>query len=142
MFGTNVFKGLWVTAVHYFYTYWQDLQRLLFRRPWQAPGVLLPGGVGADTKGYMTVQYPDEKMPVPERFRFYPMLLYESEGGDIRCTSCGICAKVCPPQCIWIMQSKIPAARRSRSARSSTLTRPSACSAAFAPSTAPSTPSR
>ena len=25
-----------------------------------------------------------------------------------RCTSCGICAKVCPPQCIWIVRAKDP----------------------------------
>ena len=25
-----------------------------------------------------------------------------------RCTSCGICAKVCPPQCIWIVRSSDP----------------------------------
>ncbi|HSA99924.1 MAG TPA: 4Fe-4S binding protein, partial [Anaerolineales bacterium] len=25
-----------------------------------------------------------------------------------RCTSCGICAKVCPPQCIWIVRSNDP----------------------------------
>ncbi len=24
----------------------------------------------------------------------------------MRCTACGICAKVCPPQCIWIVQGK------------------------------------
>ena len=25
-----------------------------------------------------------------------------------RCTSCGICAKVCPPQCIWIVRTNDP----------------------------------
>jgi NADH-quinone oxidoreductase subunit I len=25
-----------------------------------------------------------------------------------RCTSCGICAKVCPPQCIWIQRTSDP----------------------------------
>ena len=25
-----------------------------------------------------------------------------------RCTSCGICAKVCPPQCIWIVRTDDP----------------------------------
>ena len=27
---------------------------------------------------------------------------------EVRCTSCGICAKVCPPQCIWIVRSNDP----------------------------------
>jgi NADH-quinone oxidoreductase subunit I len=56
------------------------------------------------------VQYPEEKLPVPEEFRYMPFLVYDVvEGGrEIRCTSCGICAKVCPPQCIWIVRSNDP----------------------------------
>jgi NADH-quinone oxidoreductase subunit I len=48
------------------------------------------------------------KVPVPEEFRFIPFLVYdESENGEqtLRCTSCGICSKVCPPQCIWITRT-------------------------------------
>jgi NADH-quinone oxidoreductase subunit I len=48
---------------------------------------------------------------VPEEFRFLPFLLYEvDENGEKhdRCTSCGICAKVCPPQCIWIERTNDP----------------------------------
>jgi NADH-quinone oxidoreductase subunit I len=34
----------------------------------------------------------------------------EKEDGtkEYRCTSCGICSKVCPPQCIWIIRSTDP----------------------------------
>jgi NADH-quinone oxidoreductase subunit I len=50
-------------------------------------------------------------MPVPEEFRYIPFLVYE-EGPkgekNQRCTSCGICAKVCPPQCIWIVRGADP----------------------------------
>jgi NADH-quinone oxidoreductase subunit I len=63
------------------------------------------------TRGIFTVQYPEEKLPVPEEFRFLPFLIYEvNENGDKvdRCTSCGICAKVCPPQCIWIVRTNDP----------------------------------
>ena len=28
--------------------------------------------------------------------------------GYERCTACGICAKVCPPQCIWIVRATTP----------------------------------
>ncbi len=58
--------------------------------------------------GVFTVQYPEEKLALPERFRSFPVLLYEEETGKIRCTSCGICAKVCPPQCIWIERTTGP----------------------------------
>ena len=36
------------------------------------------------------------------------MLIYDTEDGNVRCTSCNICAKVCPPQCIWMTQAKGP----------------------------------
>ena len=32
----------------------------------------------------------------------------EEGGKRIRCTACGICAKVCPPQCIWIERGEDP----------------------------------
>ena len=32
-------------------------------------------------------------------------MIYDTKGED-RCTACGICAKVCPPQCIWIVRHK------------------------------------
>jgi formate hydrogenlyase subunit 6/NADH:ubiquinone oxidoreductase subunit I len=35
----------------------------------------------------------------------------EAPGKDW-CTSCGICAKVCPPQCIWIVRSEDPVTNR------------------------------
>ncbi|MDQ4076169.1 MAG: 4Fe-4S binding protein [Chloroflexota bacterium] len=105
MFGTNIFKGLWITFAHWAYTYWQDIQSLL-GNDWEPSGLLSSGRVEDDTFGYVTVQYPEKRLQTPERFRFMPMLIYEQEDGDIRCTACGICAKVCPPQCIWIVQSK------------------------------------
>ena len=65
----------------------------------------------ADVQGIFTIQYPEEKLPVPEEFRFLPFLVYdEGPNGekDLRCTSCGICAKVCPPQCISIVRTNDP----------------------------------
>jgi NADH-quinone oxidoreductase subunit I len=74
------------------------------------------GGVSAITptiahRKIFTIQYPEEKLPIPEEFRYIPFLVYEEgpngEKQD-RCTSCGICAKVCPPQCIWIVRTNDP----------------------------------
>lgn len=62
----------------------------------------------AQTEGLFTVEYPDERLPVYERFRVLPVLIYDSEDGNVRCTSCNICAKVCPPQCIWMVHAKSP----------------------------------
>jgi NADH-quinone oxidoreductase subunit I len=66
---------------------------------------------GMEGRGVFTVQYPEEKLIIPEEFRFVPFLVYdEGPNGErlIRCTSCGICTKVCPPQCIWIERSSNP----------------------------------
>jgi NADH-quinone oxidoreductase subunit I len=57
-----------------------------------------------DQEGLLTIQYPEEKRLLPERFRYIPMLLWDTDKGEDRCTACGICAKVCPPQCIWIVR--------------------------------------
>ena len=76
-------------------------------------GIAHRSGKGA--RGIFTVQYPEEKIPVPEEFRFIPFLVYnEGPNGEknLLCTSCGICAKVCPPQCIWIVRSADPATGR------------------------------
>jgi NADH-quinone oxidoreductase subunit I len=59
-------------------------------------------------RGMFTVEYPEQRVAVPENFRYLPVLLYEEDSGKIRCTSCGICAKVCPPQCIWIVRTAGP----------------------------------
>jgi NADH-quinone oxidoreductase subunit I len=105
MYGSGVIKGMLVTGKHFLDTYIEDI-RYLGRR---SPGLAARQGVNA--KGVFTVQYPEERLPVPEEFRFIPFLVYE-EGPDgqklDRCTSCGICAKVCPPQCIWIVRSNNP----------------------------------
>lgn len=62
----------------------------------------------ARTEGLFTVEYPDERLPVYERFRVLPVLIYDADDGNVRCTSCNICAKVCPPQCIWMVHAKGP----------------------------------
>ncbi|MCL4271289.1 MAG: 4Fe-4S binding protein, partial [Anaerolineales bacterium] len=62
-----------------------------------------------DARGIFTVQYPEEQLIQPEEFRYVPFLVHDgTDKKDIRCTSCGICAKVCPPQCIWIVRTNDP----------------------------------
>jgi len=105
MYGSGVIKGMLVTGKHFLDTYIEDI-RYLGRR---SESFATRQGVKA--KGVFTVQYPEERLPVPEEFRFIPFLVYEEgpEGQRLdRCTSCGICTKVCPPQCIWIVRSSNP----------------------------------
>jgi NADH-quinone oxidoreductase subunit I len=108
MDGSGIIRGLLVTLKHFIDTYLDDL-KWLGKKYFNAEGIARRSS--ADVKGIFTVQYPEEKIPVPEEFRFVPFLVYD-EGPEgekaIRCTSCGICAKVCPPQCIWIVRSSDP----------------------------------
>ena len=60
--------------------------------------------VGLDTAGLVTVQYPEEKLPEKERFRNFPFLVYDNTPDNIRCVACDICAKECPPKCIYIVR--------------------------------------
>jgi NADH-quinone oxidoreductase subunit I len=108
MTGWGIIKGLGVTFKHFFETYLEDIR-------WWGKRYYTPEGIklrtDARARGIFTVQYPEEKLPVPEEFRYLPFLVYDigEDGKRIdRCTSCGICAKVCPPQCIWIVRSNDP----------------------------------
>jgi NADH-quinone oxidoreductase subunit I len=62
-----------------------------------------------------TVQYPEEREKLPENSRVFPFLVYDEGMKDgvrsewqagLRCTSCQICEKECPPKCIFIEKSK------------------------------------
>ena len=111
MYGTGLAKGLMLTLRHFFESYVDDLRYGLRKYHHSTDNFGVRQGTGA--KGVITVQYPDEKIAVPERFRFVPFLIVEDDdhptrGGKDWCTSCGICAKVCPPQCIWIVRGNDP----------------------------------
>ncbi len=108
MYGNGIVKGLGVTLKRFVDTYLDDIA-------WWGRRYFKPEGIAhrssKDARGIFTVQYPDEKLPVPEEFRYVPFLVYDETADgqkEIRCTSCGICAKVCPPQCIWIVRTNDP----------------------------------
>ena len=120
--GQGIFIGHWVTLRRFLLTFWSDVRtgKMLHRRGGghqifdlfsgrkrkrgDIPTVLQDDR----TEGLFTVEYPDERLPVYERFRVLPMLVYDDDDGNVRCTSCNICARVCPPQCIWMRQAKSP----------------------------------
>ncbi len=60
-----------------------------------------------------TVEYPEERLPLPEASRNFPFLVYDARNPDpddwekgLRCVACQICEKECPPKCIYIEKSK------------------------------------
>jgi NADH-quinone oxidoreductase subunit I len=55
-----------------------------------------------------TIQYPEERDEIEENYRNFPFLVYDGSDPDagLRCTSCKICEKECPPQAIFIIQDR------------------------------------
>ncbi len=120
---SGVANGMLITFRHLVDTYTVDIGQRLKKRDFKyIDWELTKQQQTVKEKGLFTVQYPDEKLPPPENFRFIPFLIYEpkldsagnaiinaetgqEEIGEERCTACGICAKVCPPQCIWIVRA-------------------------------------
>ena len=51
-----------------------------------------------------TVEYPEQQIPTKENARNFPFLVYDGDDWEsgLRCVSCHICEKECPPQCIYI----------------------------------------
>ncbi len=107
MYGIGILKGLGVTLKRTIATFTDDFARVPMRYRDAidtSKGKILRQPT--DMRGIFTIQYPEEKRELPENFRYIPMLLYEEDTGEDRCTACGICAKVCPPQCIWIVRDQ------------------------------------
>ncbi len=106
MFGTGLLRGLGITLKHAIDTFTDDRKGVPSR---YQDSIQLGNGrriidQPITQEGLLTIQYPEEKRLLPERFRYIPMLIWDTQANEDKCTACGICAKVCPPQCIWIVR--------------------------------------
>ena len=93
MIGSGVVKGMLVTLREFVGTYPAGR--------WFLKALRLPSG-----DGLFTIQYPETKQTHPERFRYFPFLVYDGTPDNLRCVSCKICEQECPPQCIFIDHAK------------------------------------
>jgi NADH-quinone oxidoreductase subunit I len=58
-------------------------------------------GVMKESAASASVQYPNDRRAYPPRYRGrHRLTLYDN--GDIKCTSCFLCATACPARCIYI----------------------------------------
>jgi NADH-quinone oxidoreductase subunit I len=80
MLGKGLIKGLAETARNFFGSY-------------------------TDSERLVTVEYPEERLPMKENTRNFPFLVFEGDDSEkgLRCVACKICEKECPPQCIYIV---------------------------------------
>lgn len=54
----------------------------------------------------VTLQYPEERPVLPDRYRGAPVLV-KDPNGRVKCVSCQLCEFVCPPKAIRIAPSEI-----------------------------------
>ena len=85
---------------------------------WNIPGAGILKGMVVTAKNMagsyvsrermVTEQYPEERPVLPENSRSFPFLVYDGTDAEagMRCVSCKICEKECPPQCIFIIQDR------------------------------------
>src|SRR3982074_758806 len=83
MIGSGILKGMAVTARNFVGSYFEK-DRLI------------------------TVQYPEERSPLPENYLNFPILIYDTDDAEagVGAVACKICEKECPPQCIYFIKSE------------------------------------
>lgn len=58
-------------------------------------------------KPKVTVEYPEQRPPIPPGYRGVPTLVKDPDGRE-KCVSCQLCEFVCPPKAIRITPGEIP----------------------------------
>ena len=105
MYGLGILKSLSVTLRRFLMTYVDDI-RYMGRRRYQPENI--PARQSPKGRGIFTVQYPRERLQLPENYRSFPFQIIDPETDKPRCTACGICVRACPTQCIWIERAEDP----------------------------------
>jgi NADH-quinone oxidoreductase subunit I len=64
-------------------------------------------GMNLEVPAAVTIQYPEEKIPVSKRWRGVHRINTRPDGSP-RCVACMLCETVCPVQCIHIIAGEHP----------------------------------
>ncbi len=79
-----ILKGMWITNRHFVRNLWGFIRR--------KPTVF-------------TVQFPEQRLSLPNAFRGMPVLV-QMDNGKERCVACGLCEWACPTDCITIFPAE------------------------------------
>ncbi len=89
----EIAKGLWITASHFLYNMYFHVAHLLGRYQ--------------EVPAAVTIQYPEERIPLSRRWRGKHRINTRPDGSP-RCVACMLCETVCPVQCIHIVAGEHP----------------------------------
>jgi len=89
----EILKGLTITAWHFFRNLFIHTAHLF--------------GLMKNKKGAVTIQYPEERRPIPIGHRSRHRLV-RREDGSPKCVACMLCPTICPAQCIHVRAGESP----------------------------------
>jgi NADH-quinone oxidoreductase subunit I len=89
----EIIRGLAITAWHFFRNLLVHTAHLF--------------GIMKKKKGAVTIQYPEERRPIPFGYRARHRLVMR-EDGTPKCVACMLCPTICPAQCIHIRAGERP----------------------------------
>ena len=64
--------------------------------------------LGTHQRKAVTVEYPDQRLPLQPRFVGFPGLMWDAEHDEPFCTGCQVCMRYCPTGCITVTMKDNP----------------------------------
>ena len=65
----------------------------------------------------VTVQYPNQHLPIQPRYMGFPALTWDAQVSEPYCTSCMVCIRQCPTQCMSATMKDNPLQKEGKSTR-------------------------
>ena len=88
----EILRGLYITSYHFTINIFFHILNLVGYKK---------------RKGAVTIQYPEEKRKISDRWRGRHRII-KKEDGTTKCVACMLCETICPTKCIKIIPKEIP----------------------------------